>query len=187
MVKVKRDLKLKTTLGVQTCLLPENCDDIEALAIHVKNIGFDYITFRPISNHPKNTYHVKEDLLVKFKENLQKAEQIIDNKFNVFIRWNLYQEEKTYSQCLGLPFIAFVNADGGVYTCGCHLDESEYCYGNLYEQSFSEIWLSKKRMELTKKASETPDFRQCDIICRHHAINKFLWEYSKEPEHVNFI
>ncbi|KPA15096.1 radical SAM domain protein [Candidatus Magnetomorum sp. HK-1] len=186
--QIINDNNLQTTIGIQTCLLPENGDEILPLVSEIKKMGIDYITLRPISYHPNNTYNVSENLLDKFRTPLEEAEKMSDNNFQVIVRWNLGKETKIYSQCLGLPFIAFVNADGGIYTCGCHLDEEAFCYGNIYEQKFSDIWKSEYRKTLTKKSIMNPDFTQCDILCGHHSINKFLWYYEKkEPEHVNFI
>ncbi|HHK60580.1 MAG TPA: radical SAM protein [Desulfobacterales bacterium] len=179
---------LGTVLGVQTCLLRENGDEIVPLVRHVKELGFHYITLRPISQLPANGYRLEDDLLRRFQEQLQEAESLAGEGFDVVVRWNLHGGgKKEYDACLGLPFIAFVNADGGVYTCGCRLDEEPFCYGNLYDEPFPDLWMSEKRKQLTERASSQPDFARCDLFCRHHAINQFLWEYAQEPPHVNFI
>jgi len=185
--KIVNEYNSKTTIGIQTCLLPGNEKEVLPLIADLKEMGLDYITLRPISNHPENAYKVSDNILEKYRSTLEEAEKMSDNNFQVIVRWNLENETKSYNKCLGLPFIAFVNADGGVYTCGCHLDEESYCYGNIHEMKFSDIWKSEYRINLTQQSAIYPDFSKCDILCRHHSINKFLWYYEKEPEHVNFI
>jgi len=185
--EIKHRRGLKTILGIQTCLLPESGPEILPLTEFARTHGFDYITFRPISQLPENTYHVTEDLLQKFGDELRRAEQMATSAVSVVVRWNLEESAKPYDHCLGLPFIAFVNADGGIYSCGCRLDEPAYCYGSLHEKRFADIWMHKARQEMTERLARHPEFDRCDLYCRHHALNKFMWQYAKEPPHVNFI
>lgn len=186
-VVINKNGGYNVTIGAQMCLLNENGDEIIPLVKKLKDIGVDYITIRPISQTIHNVYHTQENLVKKYSSILKEAEKLSDDKFAVYVRWNLVRERKYYTKCLGLPFIAFVAADGGVYTCGCHLEDKNYCYGNINEKSFQEIWKSNFRKDLMNRAINAPDFDTCDIFCRHHSINEFLWDYSHPPKHLNFI
>ena len=186
-VEIKKANNLNVTIGVQTCLLPENAKEVADLAKTIKDLGLDYITIRPISLDIRNNFKVEKDLTERFSKYLKQAEELSDNSFKVRVRWDLEKERKAYTKCYGLPFITYLAADGGVYACGCFLEEKDYCFGNIYENSFEEIWKSQKRISMIDKICADPDFKRCDTLCRHHSINKFLNQLKDTPAHINFI
>lgn len=58
---------------------------------------------------------------------------------------------------------------------------------DLTKNTFKEIWESKRRLEIVRRvSSEQFDLSKCGL-CRQNNINKFLWELSNPPEHINFI
>jgi len=186
-VYLKQKNKLSTIMGAQMCILPDNGNEVSALAKMVKDIGLNYIAIRPISQNIRNNFKVQRDLIQKFASQLKKAQELECKDFQVSIRCDLENERKTYTKCLGLPFISYIAADGGVYACGCFLGENKYFLGSIYKNSFKDIWLSKRRSSVMKRITNNPDFKRCDILCRHHAINKFLDQLINPPIHKNFI
>lgn len=95
--------------------------------------------------------------------------------------------ERDYKRCFGLPFIAQIGADGGVYTCYPFFGYKDFLHGNLHEETFEQIWYGERRRKLTEKIARELDLTKCMTYCRHHQINKFLWQIIHPPEHVNFI
>lgn len=186
-VAIKLKNRYSVTIGAQMCLLPQNVKEVVLLAKGLKNIGLNYLVIRPISQNYYSTFKVERGLIKKNKQYLKEAEGLSTSDFIVSVRWDDEEEKKTYSKCYGLPFISFISADGGCYACGCHLEEQDYCYGNIYEKSFAEIWQSDQRKRVMNRVMENPEWDKCDVLCRHHAINKFLWNYKNPPEHINFI
>lgn len=185
--EIKEVNKLDTTIGVQTCLLSDNAKEIPLLAKTVKDSGLNYMTIRPISVDERNSFKVTRDLCEKFAKYLRQAEDLSDHNFQVRVRWDLEKERKDYTKCYGLPFISYLAADGGIYACGCFLEEEKYCLGNIYESSFEKIWGSPRAKAVIERVCADPDLKRCDILCRHHSINKFLNQLKKVPAHVNFI
>ena len=53
-VKIKRDGKLSVTLGAQLLLLEENKHEVPLLAKTLREIGMDYLTVKPFSQHPSS-------------------------------------------------------------------------------------------------------------------------------------
>ena len=53
-------------------------------------------------------------------------------------------EGATYKKCHGLPFFALIDAKGNIIPCNLFYGKDDFTYGNLYENSFSEIWKSEK-------------------------------------------
>ncbi len=194
LVKCRNDLSpsvaggLSCKIGVLTCLMPENLSEIKQMAVMAKACGADYFTVRPASGNPDRPLQAPVWKIDDIREQLEEAEAVADENFQVIVRWNLFkdQQSKPYGQCLGLPFIMQIDADGSCYSCGSFVGNESYCYGNLHEQSLVEIWNSDRRKEVMNRVMNT-DFAHCDSLCRLHNINQFLWGLKHPPEHVNFI
>ena len=79
-----------------------------------------------------------------------------------------------------------IDAKGNVWPCINFVGKKEYCYGNLYNESFEQIWNGEQRKRVTAI------FEKCDInticrdACRLDEINKYLYQLKKPGEHVNF-
>lgn len=189
-VEIKKRQNLKVTLGIQQVLLTENAEDVFNTAKLSKDLGVDYYVLKPFSYHPLNEYKPTTDLYLTHQEELRKAETLATKDFTVIIRWNTFvdQGKRNYNQCLGLPFLVQVAADGGVYSCCPFFGDERFLYGNLYKQSFEEILQSERRKEVIRYVVERVNVhKDCMTHCRHHNINKFVWQLAHPPEHVNFI
>ena len=188
-VRIKRDKKLKTTLGVQCLLLSDNLPMIPDMAKQLREIGIDYLTIKPYSQHLHsiNSFVIDYDALLELEEEIK---QYKTENFQVYFRANAIKNahhEKCYSQCLGLPFMTHIDAKGNVWPCVAHIGMDEFCYGNIYEQTFEEIWEGKKRQEIVQKLNALDINKVCRQACRLEEINKYLNELKYPGEHVNFI
>lgn len=187
--EIKKNMNLEVTVGVQQILVNENWSDIYENAKLSKEMGMDYFTVKRFSKHPKNTYDVPEYLYKKCKEQFKLCEELSDDTFNSVIRWNQFEEQcvRNYQKCIGLPFITQILANGGIYPCCQYFDDDSKCFGNLNEQSFSEIWRGNKKREIIKFIENNVDVGKCMTYCRHHSTNLFLWQFLEPPAHINFI
>jgi len=190
-VKIKRKNKFSCSIGVQFILLPENYKEIKRLAITLKRIGADYLTIKPFIKHPSQKSTVYDELnyndYLYLNEELQKLNS---DKFEIYFRVHCMEKlnaGRPYRKCLGLPFFAEVTSDGNMYTCGPYLGNKRFCYGNIYRNSFKEIWNGEKRKQILKMVNNRLDVAKCMKSCRLDEINKYLWELKKLPPHVNFI
>lgn len=189
-VKIKKDMKLPVTLGIQQVLLSDNARDVYAEAKLAKSIGVDYYVLKPFSKHPKNIYDSNDDLHIKYKKELKKAEGLATSRFKVIIRWKTFSDKgvRDYDRCMGIPFIAQIGADGGIYSCCPFFGNPRFCFGNLNKHSFEKILKSRRRAIVIRDVVDNVNVRrECMTYCRHHQINKFLWQLSLAPQHVNFI
>lgn len=190
---IKSQRNLKVTIGLQQVLLPENGEEAPMLARWAKEAGLDYYVLKPFSLHAGNS-HYKDGVSAiflrdKFREYLLKAEQESCSSFQSIIRWNTFLDdgEKEYKLCLGLPFIAQVGADSKIYTCCPYFYNDNFAYGDLVKSSFNEIWMSDYAVSLRRQIAQTFDVSKCMTYCRHHQINKQLWQLKNPPQHINFI
>lgn len=188
-VRVKKDGNLKTTLGVQCLLLPDNMEHLPDMAGQLREIGVDYLTVKPYSQHlhSENTFQIDYEAMLELEQELKEYET---EKFSVYFRANAMRKmhhEKCYRQCYGLPFMTHIDAKGNVWPCVAHIGTEEFCYGNIYEKTFEEIWEGKKREEIIEKLNGLDINKVCREACRLDEINKYLDELKHPGEHVNFI
>ena len=90
-----------------------------------------------------------------------------------------------YPECYGLPFISLIDSKGNVLPCNLFYDQPEFIYGNLNQNSFSEIWGSEKRKEILKKIKEL-GVENCRHGCRCDAANRYLHRLKNPEAHDNF-
>ena len=192
-VEIKKRDNLDVTLGIQQVLLPENGDEVFQIAQWAKNIGVDYYVLKPFSLHPFNKDYRPgqiEELPEKYAEQMKEAASLTDEQFTSIIRWQTFSgsPKRDYDKCLGLSFISQIAADGGVYSCCPFFGQERFLYGNIKEQSFEEIWHGERRKQVVKDIYENIDVhRDCMSYCRHHQINRILWDLTNPPAHVNFV
>ena len=188
-VAVKRDQKLNTTLGAQLLLLPENKDEVVMLAKVVRDLGFDYFTVKPFSQHPSS----KAKLTVDYSEAEEigrEVRQYETDTFKVYFRSNSIENlnmEKPYDTCEGLHFMAYMDAEGDVFPCIVFMGQKEFVYGNIHEKTFSEIWESERARKIRTVFDDAFIHKHCRKTCRLDEMNKYLHELKHPGAHVNFI
>lgn len=188
-VEVKRKNEYKTTLGVQCLLLPENMGQLPAMAKELRDIGVDYFTIKPFSQHPQSKNRISvhyEDLLCLEKEVVRYATE----RFSVFFRVGAMKKinhEKAYKRCWGLPFMTYIDANGNVWPCVAHMGSQQFCYGNINEEPFDQIWEGERRKEVNERLWASDVNQICREACRLDEINLYLNELKNPGGHVNFI
>lgn len=188
-VRIKKARKLRTTLGVQCLLLPDNMAQLPEMAKQLQEIGVDYLTVKPYSQHlhSENAFQIDYNAMLELEEELKGYET---EEFSIYFRANAMKKmhcEKYYSQCYGLPFMTHIDAKGNVWPCVAHIGTEAFCYGNIYEQTFEEIWEGDKRRKIIEQLNALDINKVCREACRLDEINKYLNELKHPGEHVNFI
>jgi GTP 3',8-cyclase len=186
----KKKLNSACTIGVQSILLPENLTTLYDLGVELKKIGVNYFALKPFLKHPSIDYNSEINYNdPKIIELLQRIENLATNSFKVIIRWNSLEKIKlrSYKRCLSFPFFVDIDSRGDVFPCGPMIGEKKFCYGNLYEKSFEQIWNSKERNKLETWMINDFDCKNCMPNCRNDAVNRTLWSLRNYPEHLNFI
>jgi len=188
-VRCKRDNHLKTTLGVQCLLLPDNVGQLLYMAKTLREIGVDYLAIKPYSQHKhsRNKFEIHYEEMLDLEKQLE--EYATDN-FAVYFRASAMKKmhhEKCYKQCYGLPFMTHIDARGNVWPCVAHIGVEELCYGNINEQPFEEIWESSRRQKIMERMYQMNINEVCREACRLDEMNKYLDELKHPGLHVNFI
>lgn len=193
-VKIRNEKGYACTIGAQILLLPENQDEVLALAEKIKNAGGDYLIVKPHSQHPKSQTELYEGLIYNpgdLDEMERESKKIENQNFKVIIRKNtaikLEEDSKPYSKCYSTPFLwAYISADGDVYSCSMFLGDKRFLLGNINKQGFQKIWEGGKRKE-NWELMKNFDVSNCRKNCRMEECNRFLHRLKNPPPHVNFI
>ncbi len=188
-VEIKKTQNLNTTIGVQLLLLPDNKDEIVQMGEKLRKIGVDYFTIKPFMQHPQNKHIIQVDYseMQKLEEQTKRLET---EHFKVYFRSHTMENivcERGYTKCWALPFMVYLNAMGDVYSCIRILGRDELKYGNLYKQSFCDIWEGNHRKEVVEYLMNMNLEENCGKACRMDEMNKYLQELKYPGGHVNFI
>ena len=100
----------------------------------------------------------------------------------------LLETVRSYQSCYATPFFwGYIMADGSVYGCSAFLGNEKFCYGNINEAKFREIWEGEKRKTNYEFVRNELNIDECRENCRMDEINRYLWKLKHPPEHINFI
>jgi len=187
--RLKSRRNLKTALGMQMILLPENRAEAETLARRAKAAGLDYLVIKPYSQHPQSRTRAYRG--VSYARDYALSERLArlnDERFHVVFRaetmrrWDA--KAKGYGQCYGLPFWTYIDAAGDVWGCSRFLNNPKFLYGNILRSGFRAIWRGPTRRRCLRREI---DLKLCSFNCRLDEINRYLWNLKHPPAHVNFI
>lgn len=144
---------------------------------------------KPFSQHPQsgNILQVDYQEMLDIEKELK---EIATEDYKIYFRAHAMKKlvcERGYRQCLALPFMVYIDAKGNVWPCIVFMGKEEMRYGNLYEESFEEIWEGGRRKRLVEFFSKMDLEANCRELCRLDEMNKYLSELKNPGEHVNFI
>lgn len=189
--KKRRNQKLPT-IGTQFVFYEENYRSIVDATKLWKDIGVDYFEIKPLIEGEGSSVGIKV-FPAKNKEEvryqMQLAKELEDENFLVYTKYGQYlntitENKRKYSKCYGHAIDPNLWSDGNLYLCSNQEHEKDII-GNIYEESFLEIWHGEKR----KHRIEQIDVSKCPRGCRCDALNEIIWEYLYPNEliHPNFI
>lgn len=192
-VETKKRKNLDVTIGFQMVLTPNNVKYAVGLAKLGKELGVDYLVIKQCSDTVDNDIGVFNQLDVyhSFEDTLKAAENETTEGYNVIVKWYKITNEgkRNYDTCLGVPFLLYSSGDGKLFPCGMFFDHrsDEFMMGDLHKQDFHEILKSQQYWDVVEKIKKLDVHKVCYANCRTNAINEFLWQVKKPPNHINFI
>lgn len=181
----KKAIDSQITIGTVFLLGYHTISGIYNAAKLSKNLGADYIRFRPFEG--LNRKLTSEEGVQMF-EQLDRCKQLTDKNFKATFREDrveaeVKEREVKYPQCLAIHFIISITPDLKVYPCCNFRNNPKYCLGDLNEKSLKEIWLSDER----KKIHEKINVLDCPNPCQFEKYNEFLFEIKNKGFHKNFL
>ena len=188
-VERKRSLDLAVTIGAQLVLLEQNAAGVPRLARRFKEMGLDYFSVKPYSQHPLSEERIEVDY-GKFAGLEGELRAIEDDSFRVIYRAGSMAKAgapKPYAKCYGTHFLCFVSANGDVWECNVFAGDPRFFIGNVHEQGLPDIWNGQRRKEVLDFINNEMDVQDCRDICRMDECNRYLWRLTHPWPHDNFI
>lgn len=191
-VRIRRERKLTCTIGMQLLLLPENHQEAVALAVLARDLGLDYLVIKPYSQHPQSKTTQYSSVRYSDYEYLADELAAVNTKdFRVIFRLQTMKKwddgQRNYERCLALPFWSYIDAGGNVWGCSVYLGDERFVYGNIYQQTFQQIWEGEQRCKSLQWVEKELCVKDCRVNCRMDEVNRYLWELKHPQDHVNFI
>ncbi len=191
---LKRKMGMKTVIGVQIVMTPDNEDEVVLLAKRVKELGADQFSVKSLGWNPMTNSDLRNSVDRKeyyaHRENMiSELEGLSDDNFRAVYRGNRVSktiETRKYQECYASPFHVCIDANGDVVPCCVFLGVSSMRFGNIYESTFEEIWKDDRRKKVLDNLKQTK-LAQCPAECRLSDMNTYLYEIKNPGEHVNFI
>jgi MoaA/NifB/PqqE/SkfB family radical SAM enzyme len=178
LMKIQKDkVGADTVIGISFIVTEENIDEAEKAAELVKSAGADYIQFK--AEIYKESFRIPmgaKDKIDKVKEKFESEDFKV---FSVRLDGSSAGGVKDYPFCFAHRFIGAMTANGQIQLC-CNLKheyDDKFSFGSLYENTFEEIWNSKRRQKLVDFVEKDPDFVRTHCgQCRMDNINRiFNW------------
>jgi radical SAM protein with 4Fe4S-binding SPASM domain len=190
-VDVKRRLGLDTAIGLQMVLLREGFNEVVPLARLGRELGVDYLVIKPCSDTYDNVLDAPVLEYQAMDAIFAEAESFSGDGYNVVIKRNKLDNKglKDYAVCHGTSFIIAVSGNGNVFPCGhwFKFRNDEFCMGNIITERFRDILASERYQAVQQRIRTVNVNRDCEMNCRQHYINRFLYKLSNKPPHINFI
>lgn len=189
LVYLKKKHGSSTDIGIGFVITPDNYSEIPQFSQIIKDTDVDYGQYKPTINNYKSNGQIESDwwkesvypLLDEAMENNKKA-VVNDYKFKELLN---DKRTRSYQKCYGHVFCPCIGATGDVWLCTHMRDIQGYSLGNLYKNSFNDIWNSEQRQEVINKI----DFSKCQFCCKNHEINKALYsiKHQEARHHGEFL
>jgi len=185
----KLENNLNVDIGVQVILTEETAEHLIDTVSFFRTLGVDNVQIKPCHNHPSSSHQVKmnPDLYSELKD---KVEAFETDDFAVIYRSRGMErllEPRSWKRCNGFDFYVLIDSDGNVVPCNVFYRKPEFIYGNVYNETFYDIWTGKKRMDIIKKIEET-NFKHCgEYRCRLDVINRYLHRVVNPERNDEFI
>ncbi len=182
-VRIRNSRGLSVDIGAQYVLLPENIDYLLDGIVAMKEACIDYFVIKPfVPKGSSQAYKInREFTLDVINPVLDEAEKLSDGDFKVIARRDSFKKhgERCYAHCLGTSFMSVLNSAGDIAPCVAYWDSEEFVFGNIYDNSFKEIWRGGKRKKVKQLLEKKLDLKGCPPDCKPNAINEFLWKAKK--------
>lgn len=197
--------------------VPPNWPEVELLIQRSKDIGLDYVSFKPYSQHLYSEATAKRYGKMSYKEMMDEIyeigqkllEKYSDDNFEAIFRFSRFEEyeaeNRGYTTCRATPTIwSYIQSDGLWISCSAYWTDPRFALGNIKTQTVREIWYGESRRRHLDFVLNHLDISECRKTCHPDKENVFLnkmtnmndGEFNKtlvrleglpKPKRANFI
>ena len=181
-------------VGLNANLSYWNLEDVEGLYQLARDTNASYLQVRPVLPRPMVVHDGDRVLsksainrlylrLVKLREQTrnESPELIVSyDKFEDLKLWDRNNDDPhtditTYGGCSSHSLFIALNCDGALSVCMYHLFDDDFVFGNIYSQTYEEIWQGEDRQKVVNRCRFLEHGKVgCQVCCKGHEINKIL-------------
>lgn len=185
------------TIGAQFIVSQFNAEGMISFTRQMRDIGIDYVVFKPMYENPINTNRAKNTMTqAEALEKLEGVKQYETKRFTVYdkggeqfrnvLTHQQFNGASYYQRCMSHQFLPSLHANGNIYICPELGGRKEFVIGNIYENTLDEIWQSDRRK---RAVAEIDLHHKCPARCHLDPLNKIIWDITHpDPEiHPNFL
>lgn len=173
-------------IGINHNLDQYNIGEVPLMISQAREWGVDYVSIRPVywNIAPEEARTEAQDLRTRVAAALEEARGLIRESDSMEVKIGNIRNAVGHDiddpgDCLAPALVGIVGADGEVAPCCDLRGHAQYSFGNIYEQSFVEIWGSSRRLEVLRRHTAC---RECDPHCSHaYAYYNQVIDYMRSP------
>jgi len=190
------------TLGTQFVLASYSAKDVIRGVELARDIGLDYFEIKPCYVAPNKPDQLPNTLSASESDDLvRQALEYATDDFQVYGKVEQHHavlarcDDRRYDDCPGHKTTAVLEADLNLYIC-VNQKIADFCFGNLRESSFKDVWNSRRRRDILHKLN----VHHCEPRCRQDPINNIVHEIRigertipvdlpppTPDQHINFL
>lgn len=173
----------KATIGIGFLLHPGNFRDIYHMQKLGRDLGVDYVQFRPTVLYQQDAPGELAEDTAWVTEAILRLGQYAHDGFVVadIERFKMYRDWKAhgYSTCRWSAMQTAITPNGKMWRCTNKSEHPDALLGDLSAESFADVW--------ARSGGSCAVDSQCRILCRGHIANLTLDGIMQEQVHGNFI
>jgi len=203
-VDLKKNKKLKVTLGIQMVLMPEFKNEILPFAKLAVDLGVDYGVIKHCSDDEFGTLGVDYSKYEDMYGLLEQAETLSNENTKIIVKWDKIKNKgiPSYNRFYGPQFLLQISGSGLVAPSGMFFNArySKFHIGNFVDERFKDIFKSDRYRKIMNYLA-SPDFDAQTMMgtlpIQHYLsealddhvknIKKIKKEQGEKPLHVNFL
>lgn len=179
-MRLKKEKGKTLNINIKFTVGKNNYKNIENGIKLAADLGVDSIQFKLYENAPGVQLSPGERAAISVKLHQLKKEYHKDVKILGDLK-----KSSIYHHCWLNPLYALVDLYGDVYVCMYfHHRVDDHKLGNLFEQSFKDIWFSQRHWDIIKNI----DNKKCNVYdCRFHYYNALWDKIIKNEDDLKFV
>lgn len=155
----------ETFIGVGYVLTTRNQENLKGLVKQLDGVGVDYIYLRPVEEAGDITPTL--DSLLNLRRQLAELTEGSRIKYMLVINDRVIDKNAGLS-CIAHTLTSIIHANGDVALCEKRREDG-IILGNLYKNSFKDIWLSPYHEQVSQKLLDA----ECQKVCSACRITGF--------------
>ena len=203
-MRIKKQLGLKVTIGMQMVTMPQFADQVIPLAELALKLMPCYLVYKHCSDDLEGGLGIDYSDYPDLHPLLKQVEAMSTPQTQISVKWNKLDagRKRSYKQCYAPPFQLQMSGSGLVAPCGMMFanEFKEWHLGNITQTRLKEIWESNQYWEKMERLASTkfdaPAY--CAPLCLQDGCNIALDQHVKgevslygdpgpEPQHIEFL